>query len=245
VSLRRLARNWNEFAARDPLWSILTWDDKRGNRWNLDEFLGTGRSEINAALRWARECRPQFGAGRALDFGCGVGRLTQALAASFAEVHGVDISENMIEAARRLDPEERATYHVNGSADLALFPDEHFDFVYSSITLQHMEPWLMRGYLREFARVLAPGGLMMFQLPEALRGAPTLNPFVRRVGAFGARVSRWTRSLVSRQATMDMFGMARDEVRAVLDASGCRVLRVDESTLAGVDWVSFMYFAGD
>ena len=152
MSLRRLARNWNEFAARDPLWSILTLDDKRGNRWNLDEFLGTGRSEINAALRWARECRPQFGAGRALDFGCGVGRLTQALAASFAEVHGVDISENMIEAARRLDPEERATYHVNGSADLALFPDEHFDFVYSSITLQHMEPWLMRGYLREFVR---------------------------------------------------------------------------------------------
>jgi hypothetical protein len=44
---------------------------------------------------------------------------------------------------------------------------------------------------------------------------------------------------------MDMFGMARDEVRAVLDASGCRVLRVDESTLGGVDWVGFMYFAGD
>jgi SAM-dependent methyltransferase len=243
VSLRRLARNWNAFASHDPMWSILTWDDKRGERWNLEEFLQTGRDEIDDALRRAREYRPELGAGRALDFGCGVGRLSQALAATFAQVHGVDIATNMIDAARRFDPAGAITYHLNEAPDLSLFPDDHFEFVYSSITLQHMAPALMRCYLREFVRVLAPSGLMMFQVPESPRRPPNPNALVHGIGVLGSRALRRVRSVFSRRPTMDMFGMTRDEVRTVLRERGCELLRIEESTLSGVDWVSFTYLA--
>ena len=47
---------------------------------------------IDQLLGWLRELHVQVRPGRALDFGCGVGRLTQALAGKFSECDGVDIA---------------------------------------------------------------------------------------------------------------------------------------------------------
>ena len=91
--------------------------------------------------------------GRALDFGCGVGRLTRALAAHFDSCDGVDVAASMIDRARELnDNGERVRFHHNDTPDLRLFGDESFDFILALIVLQHMEPELMRGYMREFVR---------------------------------------------------------------------------------------------
>jgi SAM-dependent methyltransferase len=244
VSLRRLARNWNAFAAADPLWSILTWPEKRGNRWQEDEFFATGREEVAVALRRARELCPRMGAGRALDFGCGVGRLTLALADSFTAAHGVDIAPGMIAAARRFDAAGAvAGYHVNAKPDLGLFDDGHFDFVYSSITLQHMAPRWIRGYLREFGRVLAVGGVVAFQLPSVPRRAPNPNPLVHRLGALGAGMLLRFKAACSHAPVMDMHGLPRTEVERSLREAGCELRAVDPSTLAGADWESWLYFA--
>jgi ubiquinone/menaquinone biosynthesis C-methylase UbiE len=243
MSLRRLARNWNALAEDDPMWSILTWEDKRGNRWGAEEFFATGRDEIGDVLRRAREHQPDLGRGRALDFGCGVGRLSLALVPEFDEVHGVDVAENMIEAARRFDHEGAVRYVANETADLALFPDEHFDFIYSSITLQHMSPELMRGYLAEFARVLRSGGVLVFQLPETPRRSPNPNVMIHKIGVIGSKLLRRVRTMFSRAPTMDMFGMSPIEVSQILQRHGCAAPRVEPSTLAGVDWVSWLYLA--
>lgn len=61
---------------------------------------------------------------------------------------------------------DRCTYHLNPSADLSRFPDESFDFVYTTLVLQHMKPSYSHGYIRELIRVLAPGGLLVFQVPS-------------------------------------------------------------------------------
>jgi SAM-dependent methyltransferase len=104
---------------------------------------------------------------RALDFGCGAGRLTQALAARFERVDGVDIAPSMVAAARRHNRHpERCHYHRNATPDLALFENEAFTFICSLLVLQHMEPRHSKAYLRELLRLLAPDGLLVFQLPS-------------------------------------------------------------------------------
>jgi SAM-dependent methyltransferase len=50
-----------------------------------------------------------------------------------------------------------------------LFHDDFFDFIYTNIVLQHMRPEYSKAYLKEFLRVLSPGGLLVFQLPTEMR----------------------------------------------------------------------------
>src|SRR5262249_6612298 len=103
---------------------------------------------------------------RALDFGCGAGRLTQALCRHFERCSGVDIAQSMIDLANQYNQYvDRCRYHVNGSTRLKHFETDTFDFVYSIIVLQHMEAPYIEAYLAEFIRVLNPGGLAVVQIP--------------------------------------------------------------------------------
>lgn len=63
--------------------------------------------------------------------------------------------------------------------DLARFPDGTFTFIYSTLVLQHMEPQFSKGYIREFVRVLAPGGVLAFQLPAGRSTRETTLPVTR------------------------------------------------------------------
>jgi SAM-dependent methyltransferase len=177
VDLDDLQSHWNEWGRRDPYWAIISRPDRRGNRWDLDEFLRTGVDEIAALLASLQKLGVAVRTGRALDFGCGVGRVTQALAGTFAECDGVDIAPSMIERAHELNRfGDRCRYHVNDRDDLALFGDGVFDFVYSVIVLQHIAPEFTAAYLREFTRVLAPGGVLVFQLPSHLLASDEQGP---------------------------------------------------------------------
>lgn len=249
MKLRRAARNWDAFAEDDPLWAILTWDEKRGGRWDPDEFFATGVEEVAGVLARVEELRPGWlqsapsDAHRALDFGCGVGRLSRALAARFDEVHGVDIAPAMVEAGRRFDVAGEVEFHVHREPDLSLFADGFFRFLYSSITLQHLEPRFIEAYLDEFARVLAPDGVMVFQLPSEPRRPPNPSRWKHRLGVWGTKVLRRARGLWDRRPVMDMHGLPREAVVARLQGLGLAVWAVDESGLAGEDWNSWVYVA--
>src|SRR6185436_7774182 len=51
MELERLQQSWNAFGEQDPLWAILTIPDRRGGRWDVDEFLATGREEVDEVLQ--------------------------------------------------------------------------------------------------------------------------------------------------------------------------------------------------
>ncbi len=173
MRFEKLGKNWNDFAEVDPLWSILTEDDKKGNKWEVEEFFESGSKEIEQLMKYTLSLGIDVRREMALDFGCGVGRLTQALAEHFDEVHGVDISPRMIELADQYNSHgNRCHYHVNERSDLELFDDDVFDFIYSTITLMHMEPKYSKKYIREFLRVLSPHGLLVFQQPNEMMVYP-------------------------------------------------------------------------
>jgi SAM-dependent methyltransferase len=170
--------DWDQLGEFDPLWAILSDPAKKYGRWDETAFFQTGEDEIASVLASASSLGYPRAFGRALDFGCGVGRLARALAGRFAEVKGVDVSESMIRRARELNAHLRnCAFLVNDRPDLALFPDGHFDFGYSNIVLQHLPSrGMIYAYVGEFIRTLAPGGLLVFQLPSRLPLLVRLQP---------------------------------------------------------------------
>ncbi|MGH9222896.1 MAG: class I SAM-dependent methyltransferase [Acidimicrobiales bacterium] len=176
ADLDDVRRTWSRLAEVDPLWAVLSDPGKEGGRWKTDEFFARGEEEIAGVIAQLDGLGVPVTFGTCLDFGCGVGRLTQALSRRFAEAHGVDIAEPMIEQARRYNRAgDRCHYHVNTDPDLRRFTDATFDFVYSNIVLQHMPPAASTVYMRELVRVLRPGGVAVFQVPSE-RVAPPLQP---------------------------------------------------------------------
>lgn len=102
---------------------------------------------------------------RALEIGCGPGRLMKPLSRHFAEIHGVDVSDEMIRLAReRLRDIPSAHPQATDGASLAQFADASFDFVYSYAVFQHIPSRdVVYQYMRETCRVLKPGGIFRGQ----------------------------------------------------------------------------------
>jgi len=205
--------DWNERAREDANYYVAF-----GRRDQDDsEFFSTAvdvmRDLEGELTRFPSNVPPT--ARRALEIGCGPGRLMRPMSRHFAEIHGVDVSDEMIAQARRKlhDIRHAHAHHASGS-DLATFPSDHFDFVYSYAVFQHIpSAEVVFSYLRETVRVLKPGGFARLQingLPKSARAYTTWE---------GVRISA-------------------DEIRAFTQRHGIRLL-----SLTGVDtqymWTSW------
>jgi len=124
---------WDGHAGRNPLWAILSDPSKKDRKWDVSRFFQTGMAEISSVFYQLDSRRIMMGRASALDFGCGVGRLTQALARYFDRVVGVDISPRMLELAAGLNRFPlKVSYVCNQAADLKVFGAGKFDFIVSS-----------------------------------------------------------------------------------------------------------------
>jgi 2-polyprenyl-3-methyl-5-hydroxy-6-metoxy-1,4-benzoquinol methylase len=186
-----LASTWESLAQDDPLWAILSAPDKRGRKWNLDEFFRTGSAEIEELMHRLEHHGIAFERDAALDFGCGVGRLTQALALHFRSVYGVDVAPTMIRTAEAHNKHRAiCRYLLNREDNLSAFHSAQFSFMLSSIVLQHLPVDLARKYIAEFVRILRPGGLLIFQIP-----ARFIQEKVLSAPAFLAKITCLEKSL--------------------------------------------------
>jgi SAM-dependent methyltransferase len=226
--LRRLRSRWEAFGREDPLWAVLANPSKRGRRWDVDEFFATGEAEITSLLEQLSALGLLVKRGTALDFGCGVGRLTRALAVSFDRVVGVDVSLAMVEEARRLNP--ALTFLHNPASDLAILPGGSIDVLYSRLVLQHVPPDLTLKYLHEFGRVLSAGGVGVFQIPT---NGPRRS-WARRTGRL------LLEKLGRRPRDFGGYAIAEATVRQAIEAAGLTtVATIPDSTAAG--WEGILY----
>jgi SAM-dependent methyltransferase len=239
VNLAKLRRNWDLLGRADPLWAIAFDPTKRGNRWRPEEFFATGRREVARLLADLERAGVAVGRGRALDFGCGAGRLTQALAEHFEQVDGVDIAPSMLALAERSNRHgRRCRYHLNAGDDLALFAGATFDLALSLLVLQHVDNRYARGYLGELVRVLRPGGVLVAGLPSRPRATPRGRLFALLPNGV---LNVWRRLRYRHLGVMELHGLPRDEVVALLRGAGGRVVEIRPDDALGRDWDSYRY----
>jgi ubiquinone/menaquinone biosynthesis C-methylase UbiE len=178
----RMREDWNARAREDAGYYVAF-----GRRdQNDEEFFATGLETAKAIEFELRRIPPsQRGKGRALEIGCGPGRLILHLSRNFEEIHGVDVSDEMIARAKeKLSSIPHAHFHATDGGSLAMFPAEFFDFIYSYAVFQHIPSRdVVFQYLREAQRVLKPGGLAWFQF----NGLPKVDSDVRLDTWSGAR----------------------------------------------------------
>lgn len=254
-TLRRIGEDWETLAAADPLWAILTDPGTRGGKWDAEAFFESGRREVrllideleeHGLLPASRETLEQQG--DSLDFGCGVGRLTQGLCEHFHKAIGVDISPTMVRLANEHNGfGERCRYVFNDATDLNVLAEAHFDLCYSFIVLQHM-PWdAARRYLAAMAARLKPEGLLVFQLPAKAEAPPPKTRWhaaARR--ALPAPLRRLRHRLFGDPlaARMQMHATPRTTVEDFLGSIDLRVRHARPSLAAGPGYEGFLYVAG-
>jgi SAM-dependent methyltransferase len=236
VSFDEVRRDWTRLGAQDPLWAVYVAADKQGGRWDPEQFLATGRDDVAASVSWLSSLGLGDRWSRVLDFGCGAGRLSQALADHADEVVGVDVSPPMLEVARRLDTDDRCTFVLNETSDLGAFPSASFDLVYSELVLQHLPAPVIDGYLAEFVRVLRPGGIALLQCTT--RPLWTFKGAVWRL-APGWLVRLGQRKLLGYPAPMRMTRYAPARLRKMM--AGAEVVTTTTVDDRSTHWRSTRY----
>src|SRR3954447_22271496 len=106
-------RDWERLGEEDPLWAVLSSEGKRGGNWDEAEFFRTGVEFVDQLMPDVAVHLPGQVLGDALDFGCGVGRLSQPLGRHFRTVTGVDVSAAMLDRARAANTADNITFVHN------------------------------------------------------------------------------------------------------------------------------------
>jgi SAM-dependent methyltransferase len=246
VDIKELQHKWEALGRRDPLWATLTWPYRQDRRWNVDEFFATGVEEVDSLMEYLRSFGGLPDSRKALDFGCGVGRMTQPLASHFEEVWGIDIAPSMIEQARAHNSHgDRCKYRLNEDADLRFLADETFDFVYSGWALRHMSPPLAARFIQELVRVLAPAGILVFHMAaeQTANGPGQTRGSRQSLGRILVAPLVRLRNSLRYRHRVDTYAVPRNKVVALLADGGARILDVQEDAAAGGGWTSFRYCA--
>ena len=164
LAVRDPLEDWETFGRIDPYYGVITrevFHKENLTEAGIDAFFDTGRSHVESLFETIeREIAPAFSPGRALDFGCGVGRLTIPLASRCEKVVGVDASVSMLALARQHGEERGISnmefLHTPGGLE-GLEGD--FDFVHSYIVFQHIPPCQGRRLFVQMLGRLREGGV--------------------------------------------------------------------------------------
>jgi ubiquinone/menaquinone biosynthesis C-methylase UbiE len=155
----RMRADWNRRARDDAHYYVAF----GGRDQTEEEFLATAADVLRSIEGQLKRLpvKANRRAFRALEIGCGPGRLVKPLSRHFGEIHGVDVSDEMIRLARqRLADIPHAHFHTTNGASLPQFADESFDFIYSYAVFQHIPSRdVVLENMREIRRLLKPGGV--------------------------------------------------------------------------------------
>jgi SAM-dependent methyltransferase len=225
VSDARVERFWDERAREDAFHFV---DSRLPYRGGEDERFWSGGEEAVSHMLEVLGVELET-TDVVVDIGCGIGRLTRALAARAREVLALDVSGEMLARARQLNGHLDNVRWLHGDGTtLAPVADSSVDACFSHVVFNHIpDPAITLGYVREMGRVLRPGGWSAFQVsndPGAEAHAPSGSvPLRRRLAALAGRAPRaydhpaWLGSAVDLDAlrsTASDAGLAVERVEA-------------------------------
>jgi len=226
----RAARDWETLARQEPFFAVLTEERYLRDQMSDDDrnaFFASGEADIAHLFGLFAGLITGFTPKSALDFGCGVGRLTRALATRVERVAGVDAAPSMLRLARENVP--NATFS-------AQIPDQTFDLIVSLIVFQHIPVRRGEVLLDELLRHLEIDGVaavhVTFRRPGSSlrRIARTVRarvPLVHRI----AQLLRHERPMPYMQ--MNEYDQAR--VFAIMRRHGCADPRIVPTNHGGIE----------
>lgn len=219
-----IAREWRKFGETEPHWSVVTGNEFKPENiaHNLEAFYDLGMEDVGhviAALK--RNGIWKGDSSSALDFGCGVGRLSLALAPHVRHVTGIDISAaHLVHARKRAEQtcvSNVAFEPIDTIGGIDALPQ--FDLIVSLIVLQHNPPPVMVVLLNKLMSRLTVGGVAVIQMPTYIAG------------------QRFTVAeyLSNQQPSMEMNAIPQRIVYEATDQAGCKVIEVREDGYMATD----------
>lgn len=160
----KIEKKWDYFGETNPYFAVSTFDKFKSE--NLDDaaladFFQTGEQYVERIWQEITDnFQTDFQPQRALDFGCGVGRITLPIARRCEKTVGIDISEAMLREARQ-NAEKfdlKNIDFVKGDNDLTKVTGG-FDFIHSFIVFQHIKPKIGEAIFKKFVQMLANDGI--------------------------------------------------------------------------------------
>ncbi|HKY39991.1 MAG TPA: class I SAM-dependent methyltransferase [Polyangiaceae bacterium] len=246
-------KTWKYFGETDPYFGVLTQQDFTSERMTeagRAQFFESGKRYIDFVLQVVRDhLSPGFSPRRALDFGCGVGRLTLPLAAICESVVGVDVSEPMLAESRKNAAERGATNVSFVPGDDALSAVEGtFDLLNSLIVFQHIPPERGERIVQQLVGRLREGGVGALQFTYAFESGVSRSRTML-VEAYKTVPYLWNaRNLVKgrpfQEPMMQMNQYSLNRLLRILQENGCHLahLRFTETGSFGQKFYGVIIF---
>lgn len=156
---------WEKWGENDPLFGVSTWPGKdKGSKrpWSNDEFYKTGEQDWSDFLNhW-----DQYGLSKinCLEIGCGAGRITKQLSKYFKDVYAIDVSQGMIDYAKKNLNLKNVTY-TKTSGNKIDMDSKSINAVFSTDVFQHFDDTsYAEEYFREIFRVMHNDATLMIHL---------------------------------------------------------------------------------
>jgi ubiquinone/menaquinone biosynthesis C-methylase UbiE len=241
---RNQKEDWEILSEIDPLHAIIGGSLKIDNELHMKEFFETGIDEIKGIMTKCNSLSLPNNYENALDFGCGIGRLSRALRKYFNNVYGIDISENMIKLAKQKNKKDNLNFLLNEKNDLSVFTDQIFDLIYSNITLQHIaDKKTIELFIYEFIRVLRNDGILIFQLPYHIPKKYKIQP-KRRLYGFLKKLGMNNKFLINKLhlSPMVMNYLEKEKILKIIKKSNANLIDIKSHTSTRGGIKSYVYF---
>ena len=179
------------------IWSTYDWS-QRGEEWSV----GWGSTSLFWWSGLLPRLRPFLPCRRLVEIAPGHGRYTRFLADQAEEIRAVDLDEGCVEEFRkRFEGRPEITIEVTDGKTLVGVPDQWADLVFSFDSLIHADAEVMRAYIGEISRVLAPDGVAwihhsnLAEIEGDASESPLRRVHLRDPSVSGALVEGWAREV--------------------------------------------------
>lgn len=212
-----MSKLWEHYGANDPYYGVLSTPEFHADRMNEDakrKFFDSGVRDVDNYIELAQSTFGPLTFDTALDYGCGVGRLSRRLSERFAHVISVDISEAMIDNARKNIPSRNVRFE-----NAARMTTAHANFILSQMVFQHIPT-------QDGLRIIPA-------LINRLNGTAVIEMPIRDKASASWRMLRKARSILKRTfpvgaPVIPMYVYDRATIRQVFN--GCEVREIEFDT---------------